>query len=159
MQRKISWALLGTLVLISSVWYIQAQWNYQKLIQLARGLALQLTDAALEELPQAVRVRFTLVLNNTGAQAITVEGVSCLLTAGREFLGPCVISDGVPSVVPAYTTWRLIVITDITGYYRENYLKAQAEGVRVRGSLQIELPLGDNPVTITRRFDEFIPKL
>jgi hypothetical protein len=157
MQRKISWALLGALVLIASLWYAQAQWSYQRFIQTARGLEVQFTDTAVEETPAAVRVRFTLVLTNTSDQVIPIEGVSCLLYAGREFLGPCTILSTSPAV-PARGEWRLTVTTDITGHYQENYHRARTEGIRVKGSLQMELPLGDGFVKVTRRFHQVISR-
>jgi hypothetical protein len=127
-------------------------------VRAAQGLTLQFTETALEETPERVRVRFTLVLTNSTAHAIPVEGASCLLYAGREFVGPCVISADVPAVVAPHGEWRLPVVTEITGHYLEMYRETQAEGVRVQGSVQIELPLGGDFVKVTRRFHELIPK-
>jgi hypothetical protein len=156
MPRKISWALLALTVVLASVWYLQAQWNYRVFVRAAQGLALQFAEAALEETPERVRVRFTLVLTNSTAHAIPVEGASCLLYAGQEFVGPCVISSDVPAVVPPHGEWHLPVVTEITGHYLESYRKTGSGGVRVQGSVQIELPVGSDFVKVTRRFNELI---
>jgi hypothetical protein len=158
MPRQVSWALLALTVVLASVWHLQAQWNYRAFVRTAQGLALQFAEAALEETPERVRVRFTVVLTNSTAHAIPVEGASCLLYAGREFVGPCVISADVPAVVAPHGEWRLPVVTEITGHYLEMYRETQAEGVRVQGSVQIELPVGGDFVKVTRRFHELIPK-
>ncbi len=156
MQRKISWALLGALVGVASLWYSQAHSNYHRFIEIARGVEVQFTDTAVEETAEAVRIRFTLVLKNASDHVIPIEGVSCLLYAGREFLGPCAMAP--PTPLPARGDWRLTVTTDVIGHYRENYYRERAEGIRVRGSLQMELPVGDGSVKVTRRFHQLISR-
>jgi hypothetical protein len=158
MPRKISWVLLAISVVLASFSYLQTQRNYRAFVHTAQGVTLQFTEASLEETPERVRVRFTLVLKNSTERAIPVEGVSCLLYAGQEFLGPCVISAAAAPAVLPQQEWRVAVITEITGHYLENYRRVEAEGVRVQGSVQIELPVGSDSVKVTRRFSELIPK-
>ncbi len=157
MPRKISWALLVISAGLASLWHLQTQWSYRAFVQVAQGVILQVTDATLEETPGGVRVRFTLILENATGQAIPVEGANCLLYAGQEFLGPCVISADA-ALAPPHGEWRLDVITEISGYYLENYRKAQAEGVGVQGDVQIALPIGSDFIKVTRRFRELISK-
>nr|BAL57424.1 hypothetical protein HGMM_F50D11C33 [uncultured Acetothermia bacterium]BAL59806.1 hypothetical protein HGMM_OP4C442 [Candidatus Acetothermum autotrophicum] len=158
MPRKVFWGLLAGAVVLTSIWHLQTQLNYRAFVHLAQGLRLSVADAALEETPERVRVRFTVVLTNSTERAIPVEGTSCLLYAGQEFLGPCVISSDAPAVVPPQGEWRIDVITEITGHYLENYRKVEADGVRVQGSVQIALPLGSDSIKAMRRFSELIPK-
>lgn len=158
MPRKIAWTLLVISVVLASFWHLQTQLGYRTFVRVAQGVTLQVADAALEEAPQRVRVRFTLVLANSTGRAIPVEGASCLLYAGQEFLGPCEISTDAAHSVPPHGEWRLDVITEISGHYLENYRRAHAEGVRVQGSAQLELPAGSTSIKVTRRFSELIPK-
>lgn len=156
MPRKVSWALLAISVVLTSLWHLQTQWSYRAFVRTAQGIALKLTNATLQETPESVRVQFTLVLKNSTERTIPVEGASCLLYAGQEFLGPCAITGEAPAAVPPQGEWRLDIITEITGHYLDNYRRAQAEGVRVQGSVQLELPLGGSSVKVTRRFRELI---
>lgn len=158
MPRKIAWALLVISVVLASFWHLQTQLGYRAFVRVAQGVTLQVADAALEEASERVRVRFTLVLANSTERAIPVEGASCLLYAGQEFLGPCEISADAAHSVPPHGEWRLDVITEIRGHYLENYRKAHSEGVRVQGSVQLELPAGNTSIKVTRRFSELIPK-
>ena len=158
MPRKVSWALLISVVVLASLWHLQTQWSYRAFIRVAQGIALEFADAALQETPESVRVQFTLVLKNSTERTIPVESASCLLYAGPEFLGPCAIEGESPATVLPQGEWRLDVITEITGHYLDNYRKAQAEGVRVQGSVQLELPVGSDSLKVTRRFRELIPK-
>ncbi len=157
MPRKISWALLGISAVLISWWYFQTQWSYRAFVQVARGITLQLADSVLEETQERVLVRFTLLIKNTSERAIPFEGASCLLYAGQEFLGPCAISADAALISP-HGEWRLEVITELSGHYLENYRKAQADGVRVQGTVQLELPVGSDSIKVTRRFHELIPK-
>jgi hypothetical protein len=158
MTRKISWGLLTTLVIVAGAIHFQTQWSYRAFVSLAREITLQITETALEEATQSVRVRFTIVLTNATAQPIPLEGVSCLLYAHREFIGPCVLSTDLPEAVPPHGELKIAVITEVTGPYWENYRRAQAAEVRVSGSVQLELPLGSDFVKASRRFTALIPK-
>lgn len=158
MPRKVSWGLLAGAVVLASLWHLQTQLNYRAFVHAAQGLTLSVTDAALEEAPDRVSVRLTLVLTNSTERAIPVEGASCLLYADQEFLGPCVISGDAPAVAPPQGEWRITIVTEITGHYLENYRKSQAESVHVQGGVQLELPVGGDFVKVTRRFRELISK-
>lgn len=158
MPRKVSWALLALTVVLASLGHLQTQLNYRAFVHAAQGLTLSITEAALEETPERVRVRLTVVLTNSTERAIPIEGVSCLLYAGQEFLGPCVISGDAPAVAPSQGEWRVTIVTEITGHYLENYRKSQAESVRIQGGVQLELPVGSGFVKVTRRFSELISK-
>ncbi|MCS6903245.1 MAG: hypothetical protein NZO41_03080 [Candidatus Bipolaricaulota bacterium] len=160
MTPRIAWALLIALGLLNALWHAQAQWNYQRLIQISRALELRVEESTLEEAPQSLQVRFTLILTNASDQTIPVEGVSCLLWAGEEFLGPCQLPTEIAPNVSAEGEWRLLVVTEVRGHYWENYQQARSaqsfQGVLVRGSVQVRLPTGRGLLETTRRFHTLI---
>jgi hypothetical protein len=160
MDRRIVWALLGGLALLTTLWHAQAQMNYQKLIQTSRALELRVEEDALEEKEQSLGVRFRLILTNASDQKIPVEAVSCLLWAGEEFLGPCQLPTEIAPSVAAGGEWQLTVSTEVRGYYWENYQRArreqEIEGVVVRGSVQVRLPTGRDLLETPRRFHKLI---
>jgi hypothetical protein len=150
------------LAALAGYWHTQAQMGYQRVLEAARNLELQFKESALEEAPDTVRVRFSLVLVNTGEEEIVVKSVSCLLYAGREFLGPSCQSatETAPSVLPGQE-WRLDVTTAITGHYLNNYWEARreggTEGITVRGTVQLRLPINESEfLEAKRRFNEEI---
>lgn len=160
MNRKIAWVLLGGLALLTAIWHAQAQLSYQKLIQTSRALELRIEDGALEETPQTVRVRFTLILTNSSNQEIPVEGVSCLLWAGDEFLGPCQLPTEIAPSIAAGGEWQLTVSTEVQEYYWENYQQARREqkieGIVAKGSVQVRLPTGRHFREAPLRFHKLI---
>ncbi|MCS6937387.1 MAG: hypothetical protein NZ610_06860 [Candidatus Bipolaricaulota bacterium] len=160
MTPRIAWALLIVLGLLNALWHAQAQWNYQRLIQISRALELRVEETALEEMPQSLRVRFTLILTNSSDQTIPIEGVSCLLWAGEKSLGPCALPTEIAPSVSAGGEWRLEVVAEVRGHYWENYHQARSapgfQGVLVRGSVQVRLPTGRGPLETTRRFHALI---
>lgn len=160
MTPRIAWALLIILGLLNALWHAQAQLNYQRLIHISRALELRVAEAALEESPQSLHVRFVLILTNASDQTIPVESVSCLLRAGEEFLGPCELPTEIAPNVSAGGEWRLSVVTEVRGHYWENYQKARQDptvaGVLVQGSVQVQLPTGRDFVETPRRFQHLI---
>lgn len=160
MNHKIAWILLGGLALLTAIWQAQAQLSYQKLIQISRALELHVEEGALEETPQTVVVRFRLSLTNSSDQEISVAGVSCLLWAGEEFLGPCQLPTEIAPSVAAGGEWQLMVSTEVRGHYWENYQQARRAqtiaGILAKGSVQVQLPTGRGFQETTRRFHKLI---
>ncbi len=160
MNRQIAWVLLVGLALLTAIWHAQAQLSYQHLIQTSRALELRVKEGALEETLQTLRVRFTLLLINSSNQEIPVAGVSCLLWAGDEFLGPCQLPTEISPSVAAGGQWQLTVSTEVRDYYWESYQRARRAQaipeILVKGSVQVRLPTGRDLLETSRRFNQLI---
>lgn len=159
MRRSIFWVLLLALVGFAAFWHYEAQQSFDRFVQTNRSFEIVVEQGTLTELTDLIQVQFELLLKNSGNQEIPLDGISCLLYVGDEFLAPCDITDKIAQSVSAHGEWRLAVATEVEGYYYQNYLKAKAAGVssiQVRGSVQIKLPIGREQMNTTRKFTTLI---